>query len=109
MAAFYLSIAIIAEVIATSALKSSEAFTRLGPSLIVITGYSAAFYFLAIALRTIPIGIAYAIWAGAGITIITVVGALAFKQIPDTAAIIGITLIVAGVIVINVFSRTTPH
>lgn len=109
MAAFYLCIAIIAEVIATSALKSSQSFTRLGPSLIVISGYSAAFYFLAFALRTIPIGIAYAIWAGAGITIITVIGALAFKQMPDTAAIIGIGLIVAGVIVINVFSNITPH
>lgn len=109
MAAFYLCIAIIAEVIATSALKSSQSFTRLGPSLIVISGYSAAFYFLAIALKTIPIGIAYAIWAGAGITIITVIGALAFKQMPDTAAIIGIGLIVAGVIVINVFSNITPH
>src|SRR6056297_3008479 len=75
LAAFYLFIAIVAEVIATSALKSSHSFTRLGPSLIVISGYSAAFYFLAIALRTIPIGIAYAIWAGAGITIITVIGA----------------------------------
>lgn len=106
---FFLGIAIIFEIIATSALKKSEQFTQLIPSIITIVGYFAAFYFLSFAIRTIPVGIAYAIWSGIGIVLITIIGAVFFKQIPDLPAIIGLALIMAGVIVINLFSKTTAH
>ncbi|MDH5472827.1 MAG: SMR family transporter [Gammaproteobacteria bacterium] len=102
----YLALAILAEVIATSALKASQEFTQLIPSLIVISGYAIAFYFLAVVLKVLPVGITYAIWSGVGIVLITVVGALIYKQIPDLAAIIGMTLIISGVIIIHVFSTT---
>ncbi|AHF04063.1 multidrug transporter [Marichromatium purpuratum 984] len=105
----YLGLAIIAEVIATSALKFSDGFTRLVPSLVVVIGYAAAFYCLALVLRTIPIGVAYAIWAGMGIVLIAVIGALVFGQVPDWPALIGMGLILAGVLVINLFSRTAGH
>ena len=100
---------IVAEVIATSALKSSEEFTRLWPSVIVVVGYAVAFYFLSLVLKTIPVGIAYAIWAGLGIVLIALIGAVVFKQIPDLPAIIGMGLIVAGLVVINVFSNMVAH
>lgn len=106
---FFLGIAIIFEIIATSALKKSEQFTQLIPSIITIIGYFAAFYFLSFAIRTIPVGIAYAIWSGVGIVLITIIGAVFFKQIPDLPAIIGLALIMIGVVVINVFSKTTVH
>ncbi len=109
MGYWYLAIAIIAEVIATSALKSSEEFTKLVPSLVVIIGYIVAFYFLALVLKTVPIGIAYAIWAGMGIILVAIVGAVTFKQIPDLAALIGMALIIAGVVVMHVFSKTISH
>ena len=109
MAYIYLGIAIIAEVIATSALKASEEFTKLIPSVTVIVGYAAAFYFLTLVLRTIPLGIAYGIWAGLGIVLITIVGALVFGQIPDLPAVIGMGLIVTGVVIVNVFSKTVSH
>ena len=109
MAYLYLAIAIVAEVIGTSALKASEEFTRLGPSLLVVVGYGAAFYFLALVLRTIPVGISYAIWSGVGIVLITIVGIVMFKQVPDLPAIIGMALIIAGVAVINLFSKTAGH
>ena len=105
----YLGIAITAEVIATSALKLSEEFTKLWPSLIVVLGYGVAFYFFSLVLKTVTIGVAYAVWSGVGIVLIAVVGALFFKQIPDTPAIIGMGLIVSGVIVMNVFSKTLSH
>ncbi|OXG03081.1 small multidrug resistance pump [Flavobacterium araucananum] len=105
----FLGLAIIFEIIATSALKKSEQFTQLIPSIITIAGYFAAFYFLSFAIRTIPVGIAYAIWSGVGIVLITVIGAIFFKQIPDLPAIIGLVLIMIGVVVINVFSKTTAH
>jgi small multidrug resistance pump len=105
----FLAIAIVFEIIATSALKKSEEFTKLIPSIITIVGYFGAFYFLSFAIRTIPIGIAYAIWSGVGIVLITIIGAVFFKQIPDLPAIIGLALILIGVIVINVFSKTTAH
>ncbi|MNQ92840.1 small multidrug resistance pump [Flavobacterium aquidurense] len=106
---FFLGIAILFEIIATSALKKSEQFTQLIPSIITIIGYFAAFYFLSFAIRTIPVGIAYAIWSGVGIVLITIIGAVFFKQIPDLPAIIGLALIMIGVVVINVFSKTTVH
>ncbi len=105
MGYWYLAIAIIAEVIATSALKASGEFTKLVPSIIVVTGYGVAFYFLALVLRTIPVGVAYAIWNGMGIVLITIVGSVFFKQIPDVPALIGMILIISGVVVINVFSK----
>lgn len=106
---FFLGIAIIFEIIATSALKKSEQFTQIIPSIITIVGYFAAFYFLSFAIRTIPVGIAYAIWSGVGIVLITIIGAVFFKQIPDLPSIIGLALIMIGVVVINVFSKTTAH
>ena len=109
MAYIYLGIAIVAEVIATSALKASEEFTKFVPSLTVVVGYTVAFYFLTLVLRTIPVGIAYAIWAGLGIVLIAIVGAIAFKQVPDLPAVIGMSLIVAGVVIVHVFSRTVSH
>jgi small multidrug resistance pump len=109
MAYLYLAIAIIAEVIATSALKASDEFTKLVPSIIVVVGYCVAFYFLTLVLRSIPIGATYAIWSGLGIVLITMVGIFAYKEIPDTPAIIGMALIIAGVVVINLFSKTTAH
>ncbi len=105
----YLSAAIVAEVIATSALKATEEFTRLGPSIVVLVGYALAFYLLTLALRSIPIGVAYALWSGLGIGLIVAVAALVYRQIPDAAAIVGMSLIVAGVLVINLFSKTAGH
>ena len=105
----WLSIAIFAEVIATSALKAADGFTRLGPSLVVIVGYGIAFYFLSLALRGIPVGIAYAVWSGVGIVLISMIGWFAFGQTLDAAAVLGIGLILAGVIVLNVFSRSSVH
>ena len=109
MGYLYLSIAIVAEVIATSALKSSEGFSRLWPSVTVVVGYCVAFYFLSLVLKTIPVGIAYAIWAGLGIVLIAIIGAVMFKQVPDLPAILGMGLIIAGLVVINVFSNMVAH
>ena len=109
MTYLYLVLAIIFEVIATSALKQAEGFTRLWPSLLCIFGYGAAFYLLSIPIRTIPVGIVYAIWSGAGIVLIAAVGWFWFKQSLDIAAIIGLTLIIAGVLVVNLFSSTVGH
>ncbi|CAM5197481.1 Small multidrug resistance pump OS=Castellaniella defragrans OX=75697 GN=HNR28_000919 PE=3 SV=1 [Castellaniella defragrans] len=105
----FLAIAIIAEVIATSALKASQGFTRLWPAGVTIVGYAIAFYLLALALKTIPVGIAYAVWSGAGIVAIALIGYLIFGQALDTAGLIGIGLILAGVLVLNVFSKTGGH
>ena len=105
----FLSIAIVCEVIGTSALKASEGFTRPWPSVVVIVGYAAAFYFLSLTLKTIPVGVAYAVWAGAGVALIALIGWLYFGQTLDAAAIIGMLLIVAGVVVLNVFSDTASH
>jgi small multidrug resistance pump len=105
----FLSIAIIAEVIATSALKSAEGFTKLGPSIIVLFGYGIAFYFLSLTLKSIPVGIAYAIWSGVGIILISAIGYFFHKQTLDLPAIIGILFIMAGVIVINLFSKSVSH
>ena len=105
----YLAIAIVAEVIATSALKASAEFTKLGPSLIVIIGYAFSFYLMTLVLRTIPIGITYAVWSGVGIVLVSVVGVFLYKQTLDLPAILGISMIVAGVIVIHVFSKSFNH
>ena len=109
MAYLYLTIAILAEVIGTSALKASKEFTNLVPSLVVVAGYGVAFYFMTLALRSIPIGITYAVWSGVGIVLITIAGVFLYKEIPDLPAIIGMGLIIAGVAVIHVFSKTVSH
>ncbi|MDR3426993.1 multidrug efflux SMR transporter [Silvimonas sp.] len=105
----WLAIAIAAEVIATSALKAAEGFTRLWPSIIVVIGYVIAFYCLSLTLRSIPVGLVYAIWSGVGIVLISVVGYFAYRQSLDWPAILGLTLIIAGVVVINVFSKSIAH
>lgn len=104
-----LAIAIVAEVIATTALRASTGFTVLVPSAIAIVGYVVAFYFLSLTLRTMPVGIAYALWSGIGIVLISFAGWLIYKQVLDAPAIIGMALIGAGVIVINLFSKSTVH
>jgi small multidrug resistance pump len=109
MSYLYLGIAIIAEVVATSALKSSQGFTKPLASIVVVVGYCIAFYCLSIVLKTIPIGVAYAIWAGLGIVLITIVGYFFYQQKLDTAAVVGMSLIVVGVVVINVFSTSLTH
>ena len=109
MSYVYLSLAIICEVIGTTALKLSNGFTRLAPSVVVALGYGAAFVLFSHAVKTIPVGIAYAIWAGAGIALIVAAGAVLFQQIPDLPAIVGLTLIVAGVVIVNTLSHTTVH
>lgn len=105
----YLILAIVTEVLATSALKASEEFTKLWPSTIVVLGYVASFYFMMLALRTLPIGITYAIWSGIGIAAITIIGKVYYQQTPDLAAIIGIIFITLGVIIISVFSNAGGH
>ncbi len=104
-----LGLAIVAEVIATSALKASEGFTRPGPSAIVVLGYGLAFYCLSLTLKTVPVGVAYAVWSGLGIVLITVAGYVLYRQRIDVAALIGMALIVAGAAVIQLFSKTTAH
>ena len=100
----YLSIAILAEVIATSSLKAAEGFTRLTPSLIVVCGYGIAFYFLSLALRTMQVGTAYAIWSGVGTVIISIVAWLLYNQKLDAPSILGMALIISGVIIIKFLS-----
>jgi len=109
MAWFYLSIAILSEVIGTLALKSSNGFTHLASSTLCIIAYSIAFYCLSLVVKDVSVGVAYAIWSGAGIVLITTLSAFLFKQTPDLAAIIGMMLIIAGVIVINIFSKSVSH
>ncbi|MDX1456868.1 MAG: SMR family transporter [Marinobacter sp.] len=104
-----LGLAIAAEVLATSALKYSAGFTRLVPSLLVVAGYATAFYFLALTLKTIPVGVAYAIWSGAGVVLIALIAWLVFDQRLDWPAVVGMGLIVSGVVVLNVFSQTVEH
>ncbi len=105
----YLVIAIACEVAATSALKAAEGFTRLVPSVIVVAGYVTAIYLLSLTLRTIPVGVAYAIWSGVGVALIAVIGWVFLGQKLDLPAIVGLVLIVAGVVVINLFSKTAGH
>jgi len=102
-------VAIVAEVIATSALKASNGFSQLMPSIVVIAGYGTAFYCLSLALRSVPLGVAYAIWSGAGTALIALIGVVLYKQKLDLAGIAGIGLIVAGVLVLNLFSRSATH
>ena len=105
----FLGIAIFGEVVATSALKSSHGFTRLAPSIVVVVGYAIAFYFLSLALKSIPVGIAYAVWAGAGIALVTAIAWIFYGQKLDFWGFIGIGLIVSGVGVLNLLSKASVH
>lgn len=104
-----LALAIVAEVIGTSALKASEGFTRLVPSGLVLVGYAVSFYCLSLVLRSIPVGVAYAIWSGLGIVLITLVAWVVYDQTVDLAGMLGMGLILAGVLVLNLFSKTSAH
>ena len=101
---FYLGMAIVAEVIATTALKYSDGFTRWLPSGLVVVGYGAAFYLLALTLRTIPIGLAYAVWAGVGVVLVTLVGVVLFKQRLPMPVIAGLLCIIVGVVLVQMYS-----
>ena len=105
----WLLIAVIAEVIATSSLKASDQFSRLWPSLIVIGGYAVAFFLLSVVVKTIPVGITYAVWAGLGIVLVAIVSSIQLKQMPDLPAVVGMALIVAGVVIVNLLSKTVSH
>lgn len=109
MSYLYLAFAIVSEVIGTSALKASEQFSRPVPSLITLIAFASAFYFLSLTLRTMPVGIAYAIWSGVGIVLISLIALVLFGQKLDLPAVIGMGLIVAGVVVINAFSKSVAH
>jgi small multidrug resistance pump len=104
-----LAAAIVAEVIATSAMARTDGFTRLLPSLIAILGYGFAFYLLSLVTRTVPVGIVYAVWSGAGIVLVALAGWLLFGQKLDLAAVIGLALIIAGVSIINLVSKSVGH
>ncbi|MDR1484358.1 MAG: multidrug efflux SMR transporter [Planctomycetaceae bacterium] len=105
----FLAIAILSETVATSALKSSDGFKNIIPSIIVVVGYLISFYFLSLTLKQIPIGIAYAVWSGVGIVLISAFGYFVFKQVLDIPAIIGLSLIIIGVFVINLFSKCVAN
>jgi small multidrug resistance pump len=106
---FYLALAICSEVIATSFLKTSDGFSRLGPSLIVVAGYASSFYFLSLTLKVIPLGVAYAVWSGVGLVLISMVGSVFHHQHLDIPAMAGILLIMLGVLVINLYSKSVVH
>ena len=103
---FYLALAVLGEVIGTSFLKATEDFTKLWPSLIVVLGYGDSFYFLTLSLKVIPVGIAYATWSGIGIVLVTVISIFLYKQVPDWPAIIGMAMIIGGVVIMQLFSKT---
>jgi small multidrug resistance pump len=105
----FLGVAIVFEVIGTSALQASQSLTRLAPSLVTLVAYATSFVFLALTLRSIPVGIAYAMWSDVGIVLIAAVGWFYFKQALDLPALAGLDLIIAGVIVVNAFSKSLPH
>ncbi len=104
-----MTLAIVAEVIGTLALKASDGFSKLGYAPLIIVAYAISFYLLSISLKTIPIGIAYAIWSGLGIVLIALFGWVAFRQTLDLAAFVGMALILAGVLVLNLLSKSTAH
>ena len=109
MGYLYLFIAIVGEVIATTYLKSTNNFTEFLPTTYVVIGYGTAFYFMMLAMKTIPIAITYSIWAGIGISAITILGALKYKEIPDMLAILGLLLIILGVIILVFFSKMSAN
>ncbi|AHD09624.1 DMT family transporter [Phaeobacter gallaeciensis] len=105
----YLVLAVVAETVGTTALQASQQFTRLGPSVLVVVGYGLAFYLMALTLRHMPVGIVYAIWSGLGIFLIAIIGWVVFGQRLDLPAVLGLLLILAGILVIHLFSNTTGH
>ena len=109
LAYLYLGVAIVCEVVATSAMRASNGFTRLGPTAIVAIGYGLAFYLLSLTLRTVPVGVAYAIWSGLGIVLVSLAAYVIYHQELDFAAIAGMALILSGVMVMNVFSKAVVH
>jgi small multidrug resistance pump len=109
MANLYLAIAIVTEVIATAAMKAAEGFTRPLPSAIVVVGYGISFYFMSLCLRTMDVGIVYAIWCGVGVVLITIIAAITYKQFPDGWALVGMALIIGGVCVLYLLSKCTVH
>jgi small multidrug resistance pump len=109
MAYLYLTIAIICEVIATTAMKATESFTKPLPSLLVFWGYGVAFYFLTLCLKSMSVGVAYAMWSGLGVVLVTIAAAILYREIPDWWAILGMALIVAGVLVLNLLSSSATH
>ncbi len=109
MAYLYMAVAIVAEVVATSSLKASQEFTRFWPSVVVVVGYGLAFYTLTLALRTLPVGIAYAFWAGLGIVLVTLIGILVYGERLDPPAVVGLAMIVGGVVIIQAFSQVSAH
>jgi len=109
MTYLYLAIAIVGEVTATSVLKSTHQFSRPGPTMVVAAGYVIAFYAMSLALKSMPVGVAYAIWCGLGIVLVAALGAVIYREVPDRAAMLGMLLIIVGVVVINTFSRSVVH
>ncbi|MBO0905344.1 DMT family transporter [Jiella sonneratiae] len=109
MNAIYLGIAIVCEIVGTTALKSTQGFTRLAPAVVTVLAYVLAFYFLALPLRSLPVGIVYAIWSGTGIVILALIDLVWFRQPIDPAGLVGMALILAGVLVINLFSQSVGH
>jgi small multidrug resistance pump len=109
MAYLYLAIAIVSEVIATTTLRATESFTRLLPSVVVVAGYAVSFYFMARCLKSMSVGYVYAVWCGTGIVLVSVIAAFVYKQIPDAWGVLGMALIVAGVVVLNLLSKTAVH
>lgn len=105
----HLVLAIVCEVVATTALKAADGFRAPGPTLLVLVGYTAAFYLLSLTLRTIPVGIAYAIWSGIGQVLVMVLAFVVYRQSLDVPALLGIALILAGVLVLAIFSDSMPH
>lgn len=105
----YLGVAILFETIGTTALKASDGMTRLGPAVVVVLAYALSFWLLALVLRIIPVGVAYAIWAGLGVCLIAAIGWVMFGQRLDAPAIAGMALIISGIVVINLFSKTVGH
>jgi small multidrug resistance pump len=101
----FLSIAIVSEVIATSSLKAADGFTRLWPSVVVVLGYASSFYFLSLTLRTIPVGVAYAVWCGVGILLVATIGWVVYGQKLNIPGMAGMVLIIAGIILMNLYSK----
>ena len=106
MSYFYLALAIVAEVAGTSLLKATEEFTKLVPTTFLIIFYAMSFWLMTLALRDLPLGVVYAVWSGLGIVLVAIIGALVYKEMPDLGSIIGMALIISGVVVMHLFSKT---
>ena len=106
MSYFYLALAIAAEVAGTSLLKATEEFTKLVPTTLLIIFYAMSFWLMTLALRDLPLGVVYAVWSGLGIVLVAIIGALVYKEMPDLGSIIGMALIISGVVVMHLFSKT---